>query len=277
MGAQGAWTRWESATPKKLTWHEILQKQPLQLGFLLRSVYDLLPTPANLKLWYKTEDDACKLCGKRGTLEHVLSSCRTALTQGRYRWRHDKVLEAISSILEPVVNNANHTKPQKTLTLIKFVKAGEEQKRSGSTVGVLATATDWQLRVDLRRRLQFPGEITTTTLRPDIVLWSSKTRQVIMIELTVPWEENIQIANERKRTKYDELKASCEEAQWKAWCMPIEVGCRGFIGKSIWTTCKLLGIGGNIRKRLSKICENTAERTSNWIWLKRNDKEWLPS
>ena len=80
LSTQGAWTKWESVTPRKITWQDMFKKEPLQLGFLLRSVYDLLPTPVNLKRWYKTDDEDCALCKKRCTLEHVLSSCKTALT-----------------------------------------------------------------------------------------------------------------------------------------------------------------------------------------------------
>ena len=81
------------------------------------------------------------------------------------------------------------------------------------------------MRVDLRTRLQFPEEIVHTTLRPDIVIWSTATKQVIMIELTIPWEERIEAAYERKKIKYDELRADCENKGWKAWCTPVEIGC----------------------------------------------------
>ena len=40
-----------------------------------------------------------KLCGKPANLEHVLSSCSTALTDGRYRWRHKKILGEVAAIL----------------------------------------------------------------------------------------------------------------------------------------------------------------------------------
>ena len=40
------------------------------------------------------------------------------------------------------------------------------------------------MRVDLDRQLRFPTEITTTSLRSDIVVWSTKARSVHLIELT---------------------------------------------------------------------------------------------
>ena len=59
---------------------------------------------------------------------------------------------------------------------------------------LLTNARDWQLRVDIGERLKVPEQIATTTLRHDLILWSTKTRQVVVIELTVPCEENIGVA-----------------------------------------------------------------------------------
>ena len=86
MGAIGAWTTWNT-TDRKLTWGDVWKYEPLRLSFKLRSVYDLLPSPANLSRWELIDDPKCSLCDKTGTLEHVLSSCSTSLTDGRYRYR----------------------------------------------------------------------------------------------------------------------------------------------------------------------------------------------
>lgn len=48
------------------------------------------------------------------------------------------------------------------------------------------------MRVDLGRKLQFPTEITSTSLRPDIVIWSSSSKAVILVELTIPWEAGLE-------------------------------------------------------------------------------------
>lgn len=69
--------------------------------------------------------------------------------------------------------------------------------------GLLAWARDWVLQVNLWRQLKFPENIATTL--PDMVLTSKSTKQVILLELTVPWEERIALANECKRAKYAEL------------------------------------------------------------------------
>jgi len=56
------------------------------------------------------------------------------------------------------------------------------------------------------RRLQFP-QIAQTTVRPDVVLWSEKAKKIILIELTVLWEEGCDQAFERESAKYQEPSA----------------------------------------------------------------------
>ena len=57
----------------------------------------------------------------------------------------------------------------------------------------------------------------------------------------------------------------------KAWCTPLELGCRGFIERSVWTMSEILGMKGNNKKKLIKICKETSDRASIWIRLERND------
>ena len=77
-----------------------------------------------------------------------------------------------------------------------------------------------------------PPEIATTNLRPDLVLWSSSQQTVYIIELTVPLEDAVEEAYERKSLKYAELAAEAEQHGWKAKVCPVKVGCRGFVGKT---------------------------------------------
>jgi hypothetical protein len=44
------------------------------------------------------------------------------------------------------------------------------------------------MQVDLKRRAIILKEIVVTNQRPDIVIWSKMSKQVIIIELAVPWE-----------------------------------------------------------------------------------------
>ena len=90
---------------------------------------------------------------------------------------------------------------------------------------MLTTASDWQVRVDLKKRLQFPEEIVQTTLGQDIVIWSMADTQVTLIELTFPWEERIETVYERKKTMYNKLSFDCQNKGWNEWCTPVKIGC----------------------------------------------------
>ncbi|GFO24305.1 reverse transcriptase [Plakobranchus ocellatus] len=79
---QGQWTNWDTALQRSLTWNDIWNMAPLRISFLIRSVYDLLPSNANLVRWGKKDNPTCPLCQGRQTTEHVLSSCNVALSQG---------------------------------------------------------------------------------------------------------------------------------------------------------------------------------------------------
>ena len=68
--------------------------------------------------------------------------------------------------------------------------------------GILSGACDWELRVDLETKLYFPPEIVITDLRPDVVIFSKKTKTVVIGELTVPWETNMDERHEFKQAKY---------------------------------------------------------------------------
>jgi len=66
-----------------------------------------------------------------------------------------------------------------------FFKAGEKTAASQTTrSGLLQHATSWEMRgVDLRRK---PPDVVHTNLRQDIVIWSTHSRKIILIDLTVP-------------------------------------------------------------------------------------------
>lgn len=51
MSKQGVWTRWEHVEPRKITWAKLWRAEPLWTKFLIQSVYDVLPSPANLHTW----------------------------------------------------------------------------------------------------------------------------------------------------------------------------------------------------------------------------------
>ena len=63
----------------------------------------------------------------------------------------------------------------------------------------------WTLQADLDKKMQFP-DIVQTSLRPDIVIQLNATKRLVIVELTVPWDERCQSAYELKTAKYTDLQ-----------------------------------------------------------------------
>jgi len=269
---QGAWTRWESVDQRNVSWRVLWEMEPLRISFLWRSTYDLLPTPANLSTWYDDQSDCCHSCGKRGNLQHILSSCPTSLASGKYTWRHNNVLKVVVQAVSERVQKVNISDEGSSAPrFINFVKEGSSSGSHGISSkrrNILTSAKDWEVISDLGGEGTFPSDIAITNLRPDVVIWSPSQRQVILGELTVPWEDNMQEAYERKYTRYAELKADCTRRGWCTFCYPFEIGCRGFVATSFQKWLRDLGFSRKEVNQWSKKASEAAESGSAWIWSK---------
>ena len=60
---------------------------------------------------------------------------------------------------------------------------------------------------DVGRQLQVPQCVVVTALRPDVVLYSEYERTAYFTELTIPIEDALEEASERKELKYVDLVA----------------------------------------------------------------------
>ena len=160
--------KWVSAITTKISWNTLWKMEPIRLQFTTRC-----------------DDAKCGLCSEPGHLEHILSSCKTA----RFTWRHDTLLRILAHHLElkKVRANKSENKAARKEDL-KFVKAGQTVNKTNETkyrdhsVGLLNRAQDWELRVDLDKRLVFPCEIETRLI-PDIVMFSTAKKLLIMVEI----------------------------------------------------------------------------------------------
>ena len=273
LAQQGASTRWEVAQ-RRLTHEEMIRSSETRLKFLIKSVYDLLPTPSNKNKWYGTEE-RCQLCGEECTLNHILSGCKVALTQGRYKWRHDKVLRVLAKSVEEKVISSN-CQEKSNKKEVQFIKEGEtcQSPAQKTQDSFLNTATDWKLRVDLDCKLRVPAEVTVTDLRPDMLIVSESTKQMAIIELTVPSEERVEVAGELKRSKYEQIATEGKINGWRIRIWAVEIGCRGFPAGSTVTLLKELGFNGKRRKGILKILSETAEEASRSIWRWSHQKQW---
>ncbi|GFO00249.1 reverse transcriptase [Plakobranchus ocellatus] len=64
---QGQWTNWDTAIQISLTWNDIWHMAPWRISFLIKSVYDLLPSNSNPVRWRRKDDPTCPLCQGRQT------------------------------------------------------------------------------------------------------------------------------------------------------------------------------------------------------------------
>ncbi|GFO00044.1 reverse transcriptase [Plakobranchus ocellatus] len=125
---------------------------PLRISFLIRSVYDLLPSNANLVRWGKKDDPTCPLCQCRQTTEHVLSSCKVALSQEQYTWRHNRVLQELASVISTAKREIY---PSSTTSTVFTTEGGIKKWHGGSITikthrkGLLGGCNNWVVSADL--------------------------------------------------------------------------------------------------------------------------------
>ena len=139
------------------------------------------------------------LCGNVETLAHVLSNCSTALTQGRYTWRHNSVLSSIINLIRPHLKDG----------MVLFSDMPGFQAPHGGTV---------------------PPHILVTSLKPDIFIFSERSQEVFVFELTCPWDRNISRSHTYKSEKYAPLMADLSQTRI-AYFFSIEVSARGQVTK----------------------------------------------
>lgn len=126
---QGAWTRWENAIKRKVTWSRLWKAEPQRFKFLHAHF---------APKWHP---------------QQILSCCPKVLGKGRSRWSHDQVLKVIAEPIVAAVKWAKIFRPSKRA--ITFIRAREQPRRERRTsAGFLASARDWQLLKDLERQLK---------------------------------------------------------------------------------------------------------------------------
>ena len=131
----------------------------------------------------------------------------------------------------------------------------------------------WSVYTDIDGALCFPEHIAITRQRPDMVLWCDEEKRILLVELTVPWEGNMEWAHERKMRRYEELEEECRAKGWSARTYAVEVGCRGFVGRSVGRFLRDVGVKP---KSVTRKLQEAAESASAWIWSKHQIKKQMP-
>ena len=243
-----------------LSWKSLLAMPPNLLSFCLNSTYDVLPSSSNLKRWHISSEACCNLCGKQiCTTAHVLSACKTALTKGRYTFRHDSVLRELLAAIKKFSNEI--ASPPQAVHKIKFVKADmPTSSRKSKPIGLLHHTRDWLFMSDLNSGFIFPCHIAITSLRPALIVFSNSMKRIIIIELTCPCEENMVSWHSIKLSKYLPLVDVIRRSGWSVDLFAVEVGAQGYCSRSVPLCFKKLG--------------DTSMKASFCMWLSRDSPVW---
>ena len=173
------------------------------------------------------------------------------------------------------INAQNNNSKITPSNLLKLVQNCENiQKKLHS--GLLHLTADWKLQSDLGDKLVFPSFIAITCLRPDIVLFSTSIKTVIILELTCPCDENMEEWHQKKFFKYDPLTTSVRCNGWSVYFFGVAVGARGYCSTSLKSCLLCLGLPGKLVQPILKSLSLASLKASFQIWQARDSKEWIP-
>ena len=159
-----------------------------------------------------TENDMCRLCGKKvESVTHIVSACQM-LAQCEYKRWHDKVCTHVHWHLCRIKGFDTNEKwylhqPEKVL----------ENEH---------TKILWDFNVQTDRYIEHR--------RPDIILIDKESRECSVIDVAIPGDHNIDNKEVEKITKYSDIIIEIQK-MWnvKATCIPIVVGALGSVPKKL--------------------------------------------
>ena len=147
----------------------ICQKEPWSLFSIALQTLFLHKTTSN-----KSFSDKCHLCKNRDSTLHCLNGCKVALNQGRYTWRHNNILQYIVNCVDTSRFSVYSDLP------------GYQTSNGGSLL----------------------PSLIVTTLKPDVVIVDNVKKEVVIYELTSPFQKNIHTQHKYKCDKYAHFETS---------------------------------------------------------------------
>lgn len=190
--------------------------------------------------------DICPLCdgNEKQNLFHVLNNCPYANKARRYSTRHDAVLRLIAQQLE----------------------IGSPE------------ATIWADIEGFRVDAKFPKvwKELASDARPDILV-QRPGGSLVVIELTIPFEDNLASSHKRKVDKYTPHIAAIrltKKISVEFYC--VEVGSRGYIANSLLAIRKVLGLSKPAFRPFAIKLASTAVTESLNILNLRDTKDGTP-
>ncbi|GFN78023.1 reverse transcriptase [Plakobranchus ocellatus] len=149
------------------------------------------------------DDPRCPLCQGKQTTEHVLNSCKVALSQGRFTWRHNSLLLELAR----AICDTKSLLAQPKAKALVFTSEDGKNSWCGSAAGMdtqrkslMNGCDDWEYSADLPKWNRHPKAIQDTVMRPYIVFHSSTSQQIIMYHTREEWMKQIYIKEKNTRT-----------------------------------------------------------------------------
>ena len=123
-----------------------------------------------------------------------------------------------------------------------------------------------------------PPDVATTAQKPDLVIINRKTKEVKLVELTVPWDTstNMAAALQRKTERYQDLTTEIQGNGFKCFNIPLEIGTRGVVNARNRTVLTQLCHGLKVNKVscVIKNCSKLALLGSYTLWNARYSTDW---
>ena len=222
-------------------WSHVVTSLPDRImKFAINASLETLPTNSNLFKWKKINNPCCSLCqSPNQSLLYVLNLCPVALNLRQFNKSHDGVVEVLASWINDHIP---------------------------LTANVI---------VDLpNSEYNFPTHIVKRTDCPDIIWWDENQNVFNIIELTIPYETNINNAADHKEGKYTELLTPAKDNGYQSTPVTLEVGSIGLINEAGFKDLKkLLNPSPKKFRTLLEQCSRQAIIGSFSIWCSRNSSK----
>ena len=226
-----------ASTKTRNLWSKVQRNMPKNIfNFTIKYLNNTLATKKNLFKWSLSSTPACSFCLQSETLQHIVSSCKSYLDDGRYTWRHNSVLSYLAKSMSSIKNAS--------------------------------------LYADLPS-FPSPSLITGDSLRPDLVFVLNNTT-VYLLELTVGFESNIKVNSERKAAKYHPLFTNLRTEYTNINFVNLSMSALGIYGTSSDTFLQMLkdlNFNQNLTHQIIMKASNIAIRCTYYIYCRRN-KQW---
>ena len=120
----------------------------------------------------------------------------------------------------------------------------------------------------------FPSDILATSQLPDGIIWSRTAKVIVLLELSVSWEEVMVQAHTYKTERYDQLEASLTAAGWRVHRFAFEVGSRGYLSSTTSTMLRAFGLSRRETKTIRDVLSTTSLLCSYVFYRASRCMDW---